>query len=77
MYYSIMLFVCCQNILDYREILTKKQVQLMGAFVRGLGFHSLAKHIEGLIEEQKGSAQKVRLVACIFMFMISGVCEFF
>ncbi|XP_072023516.1 probable ATP-dependent RNA helicase DDX60 [Amphiura filiformis] len=48
MYYPIMLFVCCQEILCYEETLNKNQVKMIGAYMRGLGFESLAMSIKAM-----------------------------
>ncbi|XP_072018236.1 probable ATP-dependent RNA helicase DDX60 [Amphiura filiformis] len=57
MYYPIMLFVSCQETLHYKEILSKKQVLLVGAFMRGLGFNSLAENIENM-DDKKAASHK-------------------
>ncbi|XP_072018235.1 probable ATP-dependent RNA helicase DDX60 [Amphiura filiformis] len=61
MYYAIMLFVCCQEILDHKAtILTKKQLKMIAAYLRGLGFNSLAdvaEHTEDK-EDRKPVSQK-------------------
>ncbi|XP_041483940.1 probable ATP-dependent RNA helicase DDX60 isoform X2 [Lytechinus variegatus] len=60
MYYPIMLFICCQEILNLKEKLSKKHFHLLGAYMRGLGFTPFAEYIEGLkgTAESKAAAYK-------------------
>nr|XP_054772239.1 probable ATP-dependent RNA helicase DDX60 [Lytechinus pictus] len=60
MYYPIMLFICCQEILKLKEKLSKKHFHLIGAYMRGLGFTPFAEYIEGLqgTAESKAAAYK-------------------
>ena len=57
MYYPIMLFVCCQEILDYQEMLSKKQLKMIGAYIRGLGFTSFAEKIEQMKQGESASSE--------------------
>nr|XP_054772237.1 uncharacterized protein LOC129280213 [Lytechinus pictus] len=47
MYYPIMLFICCQEILKLKEKLSKKHFHLIGAYMRGLGFTPFAEYARG------------------------------
>ncbi|XP_041483876.1 probable ATP-dependent RNA helicase DDX60 [Lytechinus variegatus] len=60
MYYPIMLFICCQEILKLKEKMSKKHFHLIGAYMRGLGFTPFAEYIEGLkgTAESKAAAYK-------------------